>query len=135
MGVTSGRGVFNGHGGEKGCFVGGLRTGISNERDEGGEASFYTPGGVPWHGKIQIRGAKSLLPWNILSIGLSTVDGSELLCVSRFSQFHNVPRCREDLEVEMGSFFRRQGSRDRVIGEKHGTCCECSRRVGGGVCT
>ena len=108
--------------------------GVSNERDEGGGASFCTPGGVPWHGRTQTRGARSLLPWNILSNELGTVGGSELLYVSRFSQFRNVPRSLEDLEAEMGSSSHRRGFRDRVIGEKHGTCRECSRTMGGGVC-
>ena len=108
---------------------------VSNEKDEGSEVSFYTPGGVPWHGRILTQGAKSLLPWNILSIGPSTVDGSELLYVSRFSQSRNVPHFLEVLGVEMGNSSHRRGSRDRVIGAKHGTCRECSRTVGGGVCT
>ena len=108
--------------------------GISNERDEGDEASFYTPGGVPWHGRTPTQGARSLLLWNILSNGPSTVGGAEFLCVSRFSQTHNVPRFLEDLGAEMGSSFHRRGSRDREIGGKHGTCHECSRTVGGGVC-
>ena len=96
--------------------------------------SFYTPGGVPWHGRILTQGARSLLPWNNLSNEPSTGGGAEFLCVSRFSQFHNVPRFQEVLGAEMGSSSRRRGSRDTVIGEKHGTCCECSRTVGGGVC-
>ena len=110
-------------------------SGVSNEKDEGSEVSFYTPGGVPWHGRILTREAKSLLPWNTLSNGPSTVDGSELLCVSRFSQFHNVPHFLEVLGVEMGNSSHRRSSRDRVLGAKHGTCRECSRTVGGGVCT
>ena len=111
----------------------GVCKGVSNERDEGGEASFYTPGGVPWHERTLTQGAKSLLPWNILSNGPSTVGGAEFLCVSRFSQSRNVPRFLEGQRVEMGSSSRRQGSRDRVIGGKHGTCRECSRTVGDGV--
>ena len=102
--------------------------------DEGGEVSFYTPEGVPWHGRIPIQGAKSLLPWNILSNGPSIVGGAEFLCVSKFSQSRNALRFLEDLGVEMGSFLHRRGSRDRVIGGKHGTCRECSRTVVGGVC-
>ena len=108
--------------------------GISNGRDEGSEVSFYTPGGVPWHGRIRIQGARSLLPWNILSNEPSTVDGAEFLCVSRFSQSRNVPRFQEVLGAEMGSSSHRRGSRDRVTGEKHGTCRECSKIVGVGVC-
>ena len=107
---------------------------VSNGRDEEDEVSFYTPGGVPWHGRIPIRGAKSLLPWSILSNGLSTADGSELLCVSRFSLFHSVLRFLGGLGAEMESSSRRRGSHDMVIGEKHGTCRECSRTVGDGVC-
>ena len=107
---------------------------VSNERDKGDEVSFYTPGGVPWHGRILTRGAKSLLPWNILSNGPNTVGGAEFLCVSRFSQSHNVPHFPEDLGVEMGSSSHRRGSQDKVKGGKRGTCCECSRTVGGGVC-
>ena len=107
---------------------------MSNERDEEGKASFYTPGGVPWHGRILIQGARSLLPWNILSNGPSTVGGAGFLCVSRFSQSHNVCRFLKDLGAETGSSSRRQGSRDKVKGGKHGMCHECSRTVGGGVC-
>ena len=55
---------------------------VSNERDEGGKANFYTPEGVPWHGRILTQGAKSLLPWNTLSNGPSTVGGVEFPCVS-----------------------------------------------------
>ena len=108
---------------------------MSNGRDEGSEVSFYTPGGVPWHGRTRIQGAKSLLPWNILSNGPSTVDGSELLCVSRFSRSRSVPRFQEDLGAEMGSSSHRRGSHDKVIGGKRGTCRECSRTVEVGVCT
>ena len=133
IGVLEGRGVFNGHGGEKGCFIGGLRMGILNERDEGGEGSSYTPGGVPWHGRIPTQGARSLLPWNILSNGPSTVGRAEFLCVSRFSRFRNVPHFPEDQGVEMGSSSHRWGSQDKVKGGKHGTCREYSRTVGDGV--
>ena len=108
--------------------------GVSNGRDERGEVSFYTPGGVPWHGRIPTLGAKSLLPWNIPSNGPSIVGGVEFLCVSRFSQFRSVPRFREDQGAEMGSSSHRRGSRDKVKGGRHGTCHECSRTVGGGVC-
>ena len=109
--------------------------GVANERGEGGETSFYTPGGVPGHGRIPIQGARSLLLWNILSNGPSIVGGAGFLCVSRFSQSHNVPHCLEDRGVEMGSSSHRQGSRDRAIGGKHGTCRECSRIVGVRICT
>ena len=107
---------------------------VSNERDEGGEASFYTPEGVPWHGRILTQGARSLLLWNILSNEPSTVGGAEFLCVSRFSQSRNVPRFQEVQGAEMESSSHRWGSRDRVTGEKHGTCRECSKIVGVGVC-
>ena len=130
VGVSKSGGEFDGH------HVRGrvIARGISNGRDEGSEASFYTPGGVPWHGRIPIQGAKSLLPWNILSNGPSTADGSELLCVSGFSQSRNVPRFLGDLGAETGSSSHRRGSRDKVKGGKHGMCRECSRTVGGGVC-
>ena len=130
IGVSKSRGEFDGHVGGEGRFA----RGISNERDEGSEVSFYTPGGVPWHGRILIRGARSLLLWNILSNEPSTVGGAEFLCVLQFSQSRSVPHVREVQGVETGSSSRRRGSRDRVIGEKHGTCRECSRTVGGGVC-
>ena len=133
-GVSKGGGVLNGHGGEEECYQRTIAGGVSNGRDEGDEVSFYTPGGVPWHRRILTRGAKSLLPWNILSNRPSTADRSELLCVLRFSLSHSVPRFLEGQGVEMGSSSRRQGSHDRVIGGKHGTCRECSRTVGGGVC-
>ena len=96
--------------------------------------SFYTPGGVPWHGRILTQGAKSLLPWNILSNGLGTVGGSELLYVSRFSQSRSVPRFLKAQGAEMGSSSHRRGSRDTVKGGKRETCHEYSRTVGGGVC-
>ena len=122
-------------GGEEGCIKGRLQGGVSNVRDEGGEASFYTPGGVPWHGRTQTQGARSLLPWNILSNGPSTDGRMEFLCASKFSQSRNVPRFLGDQGVEMGSSFHRRGFCDRAIREKHGTCHECSRTVGVGVCT
>ena len=133
VGVAKGGGEFNGHGGEEG-FIKGRLQGASNEKDEGGEASSYTPGGVLWHGKTRIQVAKSLLRWNILSNGPSTADGSEFLCVSRFSQFHSVPHFLGVQGAEMGSSSHRLGFRDRAIGGKHGTCHECSRTVEGGVC-
>ena len=107
---------------------------VSNEKDREGKVSFYTPGGVPWHGRTPTRGARSLLPWSILSNEPSTVGRVEFLCVSQFSQSRNVPHFREVLGVEMGSSSHRRGSRDKVKGGKHGTCHECSRTVGGRVC-
>ena len=112
----------------------GCEEGESNERDEEDEASFYTPGGVPWHERILILGARSLPLWNILSNGPSTVGGAEFLCVSRFFQSRNVPRFREVLRAEMGSSSCRRGSHGKVKEEKHGTCRECSRTVEGRVC-
>ena len=129
-----GRGVFYGHGGKEGGMSKEDCKGFSNERDEGDEASFYTPGGVPWHGKTLSQGARSLLPWNILSNRPSTASGVEFLCVSRFSQSRNVPHCLGVQGAETGNSSRRQGFRDKVKEGKHGMCHECSRTVGGRVC-
>ena len=58
---------------------------VPNAKDEEGEASFYTPEEVPWHGKTWLQVAKIPLRWNILSNGPSTADGLELLCFKIFS--------------------------------------------------
>ena len=54
---------------------------ISGElRDGENEESFYIPGGVPWQRKTLLLEAKSLLWWNIPSIGQDNAVGTGFLC-------------------------------------------------------
>ena len=49
-------------------------------RDREGEESFYIPGEVPWQRKTPFLEAKSLLRWNIPSIGQDNAVRTWFLC-------------------------------------------------------
>ena len=57
-----------------------LFIGVGELKNEDGEGSFYSLGGVPWQWRILLWEAKSLLQQSSLSIGQGTAVGTGFPC-------------------------------------------------------